>query len=105
MREWLKNARDKKGLSQRETARRLEIGQQYYSGIENGTRQKELQLLMAVRLSELLQIPLREIIEAEGGGRYRPCERETGTVRKHVQEDSNGICDQDAVSVPNMSLT
>ena len=68
MREWLKNARNKKGLSQGDTAKRLGIGQQYYSGIEKGTRQKELRLLMAVRLSELFLIPLGDIIAAEGGG-------------------------------------
>lgn len=65
MREWLRTLRCEKGLTQAETAKKLGIGQSYYSAIEQGERLKELGLLFAVEISELLQVSLDKIVEEE----------------------------------------
>ena len=65
MREWLKKIRNEKGLSQSEIAIKLNIGQQYYSMIENGERQKDLNLSLVTKLSEILGVSVNKIIAEE----------------------------------------
>lgn len=101
MREWLKNARKEKGIAQQEIAKMLGINQQSYSMIERGERQKEMGLILAVKISSTLKIPLSHIIamEAENCGSIE----ELGAAREFIQEDGNGICVQYAESVSNIS--
>ncbi len=65
MREWLKELRQERKLSQQDVAERLKITQQYYALIENGKRQSNLDLVMISRLSEAFDVSIGYIIEQE----------------------------------------
>ena len=65
MRSWLKTLRCKKGLSQKEIADKLEIAQQYYSLIENGERQKDLDLSLVIKLAKIFGVSVDYIIAEE----------------------------------------
>ena len=65
MRSWLKTLRCKKGLSQQEIADKLEIAQQYYSLIENGERQKDLDLSLVIKLAKIFGVSVDYIIAEE----------------------------------------
>lgn len=65
MREWLKIARVKKNLSMAEMGKRLNISESYYSYIESGERQKNMDISLASKISVILDIPLNEIVKAE----------------------------------------
>ena len=65
MRLWLKTAREKKGLTMKTLAERLNISESYYCSIENGERQKKMDLSLAAKLSMALEMPIAEIIENE----------------------------------------
>lgn len=62
---WLKTAREKKGLTMKTLADRLNISESYYCSIENGERQKKMDLSLAAKLSMALEMPIAEIIENE----------------------------------------
>ena len=70
MREWLKKLRDEKGFSQENVAKELGVVQGHYSMIENGERQKKLDLSLVIKLSEILGVSIDYIVEKEksGGG-------------------------------------
>lgn len=103
MRTWLKGLRESKGLSQVEAAKRLGICQQYYAFIERGERQKDLSLILAKKLSLLFDVSLEYIIsEEEKTGESRVC-KFTDTAKRFVPEDGNGVCNQYAESVSNIS--
>lgn len=65
LREWLKDARTKKNLSMAEMGRKLNISESYYSYIESGERQKNMDISLASKISVVLDIPLNEIVKAE----------------------------------------
>ena len=65
MRAWLRNARLKKNLSMAEMGQKLNISESYYSYIENGERQKKMDITLASKLSVALDIPLEEIVKYE----------------------------------------
>ena len=65
MREWLLNARKESGKTQVEVARELDITEAYYSFIENGQRQKKMEITLATKLSAIFGIPLQKIAEFE----------------------------------------
>ncbi len=65
MREWLKDLRNEKGLSQSEIAMELGMGQSYYAMIENGERQKDMSVSMAEKLAGVLDVPLTVILDNE----------------------------------------
>jgi len=65
MREWLLNARKESGKTQLEVARELDITEAYYSFIENGQRQKKMEITLATKLSAIFGIPLQRIAELE----------------------------------------
>jgi transcriptional regulator with XRE-family HTH domain len=46
-------------------AENLEITQQYYSLIENGDRQKKMDIGLLSKLSDALNIPIADLIEME----------------------------------------
>lgn len=70
MRLWLKDLRNKKELSQQEVATALNISQNYYSNIENGERQKQLNLSLVIKLAEIFGVSVEWIAEQE-----KHCER------------------------------
>lgn len=65
MRDWLLNARKERGLTQLDIAKKLDISEAYFNYIENGERQKKMDIALASKLSMILDIPLAEIIEFE----------------------------------------
>ena len=48
-----------------EIAKKLDISEAYFNYIENGERQKKMDIALASKLSMILDIPLAEIIEFE----------------------------------------
>lgn len=64
-REWLKKARTEKGITMKEMARRLDISESYYCFIENGERQKKMDVTRINGLSAVLGIPAAEIMRKE----------------------------------------
>lgn len=65
MREYLKNAREALGYTQSDVANKLGISQNYYCDIENGLRQRELKATIALALSEILNIPINDLLKHE----------------------------------------
>lgn len=65
MREWLKKLRISKGLSQQFVSKKINVTQQYYSSIENGERQKDLDLSLVLKLSKLFDVSVDYIIAEE----------------------------------------
>lgn len=65
MREWLKDARTKAGLTMKEVGEKLGISESYYCAIEKGERQKKMDMLVASGLSAVLDIPISEIVQME----------------------------------------
>ena len=65
MRKWLKEARTKKDMTMKQIAVELGITESYYSLIENGDRQKMMDISLAKKLSEILDIPVEKIIAME----------------------------------------
>lgn len=65
MRDWLKEKRIGKNLTQDQMAEQLGISLSYYNLIENGERQKKMDLSIANQLSVILGMTLMQIIEKE----------------------------------------
>lgn len=65
LRKWLQILREKKQLSQQNVADFLSVTRQYYNLIENGERQKDLDLSLVVKLSEFLGVSIEWIAEQE----------------------------------------
>lgn len=65
MRKWLKELRETKGLKQADIAKKLDISESYYNLIENGERQKNLDLSIVIKLSEILGVSVEYIVEQE----------------------------------------
>lgn len=65
MRDWLRDARTEKGMTQLDVAKKLNISEAYYSYIESGERQKKMEITLATKLSGILGIPVQRIVELE----------------------------------------
>ena len=65
MRKWLRDARQKKGYTMKEAAQQLDISESYYSLIENGERQKKMDVMLVMKLSSVFGIPIKEIVAFE----------------------------------------
>jgi transcriptional regulator with XRE-family HTH domain len=65
VREYLISLRKEKRLTQKKIADKLDISESYYSQIENGERQKRMDITFIDRLSKILDIPVQEIIRLE----------------------------------------
>lgn len=63
MREWLINLRGE--ISQSEIAEKLGITQQYYSYIENGERQKKMDIQLCEKIADIFGISVSDIIKFE----------------------------------------
>ncbi len=66
MRKWLKDMRKEGKLSQNTIAKKLGIGQQYYSAIENGERMRDMPISMTRKLAEVFMVSIEKILEMEG---------------------------------------
>ena len=65
MRGWLKEARTERWLTLKDVAENLDITESYYCMIENGERQRKMDIVLARKLSDLFSIPLQKISELE----------------------------------------
>ena len=65
MREWLKNLRTEKGFTMKEMGTKLGISESYYCAIENGERQKKMDIVLASGISSALGISLAKIMTLE----------------------------------------
>lgn len=65
MRGWLKTLRKDNNLTAAEMADRLGISESYYSLIENGERQKKMDIVLVTRIAEVLNKSIVEIINLE----------------------------------------
>ena len=65
MRLWLRNAREQAGFTMKKLAEMLHVSESYYCAIENGSRQKNMDITLAQRISLALGIPLKHIVSEE----------------------------------------
>lgn len=65
VREWLKEIRTKKGLTQKEAAALLNITQSYYNMVETGERQQKMTLDIANKISKVFDVPIEFILKKE----------------------------------------
>ena len=65
MRTWLIDLREKHNLTQADIAKKLNVTQGYYSLIEKGERQVDLNLSIAEKLSKMFNISLKKISDFE----------------------------------------
>ena len=65
MREWLKKLRVEKEMTMSEMAGKLGISESYYCLIENGERQKRMDISLISKLSNVLEIPIAELVNLE----------------------------------------
>ena len=67
MRHWLKKLRTEKNLTMKDLAERLGISESYYCSIENGERQKRMDIAFVGKLAEVLNISVYAIVDLEAG--------------------------------------
>lgn len=65
MRIWLKDAREKRGLTQKQIISKMNISKATYCNIENGIGKLNLSLPYMKQLAEALEIPLERVTESE----------------------------------------
>lgn len=65
MREWLRNIRKEKKLTLKEVGTALGVSESYYCAIENGERQKRMDVAFAIGLAEVLGMSVAELIRLE----------------------------------------
>ena len=65
MREWLRNARLGKGFTMKRLADELHISESYYCSIENGYRQKDIDISLVEKISKSLRVPVSQILKFE----------------------------------------
>lgn len=65
MRTWLKDKRQELGLTMKEIAEKLDISESYFCAIENGERQKKMDIVLVSGLSAILGISVADIIKHE----------------------------------------
>lgn len=65
MRNWLKTMRIEKKYTMKEMGDKLNISESYYCAIENGERQKKMDITFASSLAEIFSIPISDIVSFE----------------------------------------
>ena len=65
MRQYLRELREELGCTQLEISKKLNISESYYSLIENGERQKKLDMTMAKKLADIFGVTLEFIYDHE----------------------------------------
>ena len=65
MREWFKLLREKNKFSQQDVAEKLNKSRQYINLIENGERQKDLDLSLVIKLAKIFGVSVDYIISEE----------------------------------------
>ena len=65
MREWLKSARISKNLTQKDMGNVLGVSEAYYCAIENGERQKKMDVMVAAGISAATGVSIEQIVRYE----------------------------------------
>ena len=65
MRNYLKELRFQNNLTQVELCEHIGIRPNYYSMIENGSRQKNISMTLLIKLAAAFNVPVTQLIEAE----------------------------------------
>ncbi len=65
MRNYLATLRKEKNFTQKQVADKLDISESYYNQIENGERQKRMDITIIDRLAKALDISVSDIIRYE----------------------------------------
>lgn len=65
MRDYLVTLRKEKGLTQKQLAQKLDISESYYNQIENGERQKRMDVTLLDRLANALNVTISTLIDYE----------------------------------------
>ena len=65
MRKWFKLLREKNKFSQQDVAEKLNKSRQYINLIENGERQKDLDLSLVIKLAKIFGVSVDYIIAEE----------------------------------------
>lgn len=65
MREWLRDARQKRGFTMKQMADILHISESYYCSIENGYRQRDMDISLVAKISTALEVPVKQILRFE----------------------------------------
>ena len=65
MRDWMKNLRDERHLTMKDVSQKLGISESYYCAIENGSRQKKMDMVLISGLASIFEVPLSAIFEYE----------------------------------------
>lgn len=65
MRSYLKKLRDDNSVTQDALSEAIGISQNHYSNIENGARQKVIDLSLLVKIADYYSVPVQQLIEQE----------------------------------------
>lgn len=65
MREWMEKTRKERKMTMKDTAKKLDISESYYSMIERGERQSKLDISLASKLSATFGVSLEFIVTQE----------------------------------------
>ena len=65
MREWLKTLRVENGYTMKAMGEKLGISESYYCAIENGERQKKMDMVLASGLAAIFEIQVSKIVTYE----------------------------------------
>ena len=62
---YLIDLRNKKGLTQLDISKRMGISESYYNLIEQGQRQKNMNIVILYGLSKALKVPVNTLVDKE----------------------------------------
>ena len=102
MRDWLKEARTRKGLTQLQVAEALDVTESFYSFIEKGQRVRRMTIPMACELSKILGIPLEKIIEQEGLPENPPQRSVSPQGDRMLYDRIKALCDERRISIAKL---
>ena len=65
VREYLTELRKHKGMTQQDVATAVGVSRQYYNLIENGERQRRMDILLAAKIATTFEVSIMEIVDFE----------------------------------------
>lgn len=65
LRDYLIELRAKKGLTQADVAKKIGISEPYYQMIESGKRQRNMDITLAAKLSDVFSVPMDQLVQEE----------------------------------------
>ena len=65
MRTWLRDLRTSHNLTMKEMGQKLNISESYYCAIENGGRQKKMDIVLVTDIARIFKIPISKVASYE----------------------------------------